>query len=83
MFSIAVTAATKLPEFDAIVIGSGVGGGLMAARLSQAGFRVLVLEKGKYIHQRDLTLLEADGLKEMYEQVCHLLFHNVDKYSFI
>lgn len=35
------------PDFDAIIAGSGFGGSVVAARLAEAGWRVLVLERGK------------------------------------
>lgn len=35
-----------LPEFDFIIVGTGAGGGLTAARLVNAGFSVLSLEAG-------------------------------------
>lgn len=34
-------------EFDYIIIGSGFGGSVSALRLSEKGYRVLVIEKGK------------------------------------
>ncbi|CAI2165946.1 11911_t:CDS:2 [Funneliformis geosporum] len=35
------------PHYDAVVIGSGYGGGIAASRMSRAGKRVALLEKGK------------------------------------
>ncbi|HSD52317.1 MAG TPA: FAD-dependent oxidoreductase, partial [Candidatus Methylomirabilis sp.] len=34
-------------DFDVVVIGSGFGGAVSACRLAEAGYRVLILERGR------------------------------------
>jgi len=40
---------------DFLVIGSGAAGGVVAKELSAAGFRVVVLEQGPYLREKDFT----------------------------
>lgn len=40
-------------EYDYIIIGSGFGGSVSALRLSQKGYKVLVIEKGKWYKATD------------------------------
>jgi cholesterol oxidase len=39
--------ASETERFDAVIVGSGFGGSVMAYRLEQAGLRVRVLERGR------------------------------------
>ena len=40
-------------DYDYIIIGSGFGGSVAALRLAEKGYRVLVLEKGKWFSEKD------------------------------
>ena len=40
-------------DYDYVIIGSGFGGSVSALRLSEKGYSVLVLEKGKWFTQND------------------------------
>jgi len=40
-------------DYDYIVIGSGFGGSVSALRLSEKGYKVLVIEKGKWLDGKD------------------------------
>lgn len=44
---------SKRFDYDYIVIGSGFGGSASALRLSEKGYRVLVLEKGRRLNAQD------------------------------
>lgn len=47
--------------FDAIVIGSGFGGAIMARRLAEQGMRVLVLERGRRWEPKDYPRKPTDS----------------------
>ena len=42
-------------EYDAIVIGTGAGGGTLAFHLAQAGKKILILERGAFLPQEKLN----------------------------
>ena len=42
-------------DFDYIIIGSGFGGSVSALRLSEKGYKVLVVEKGKWYKSKDFA----------------------------
>jgi choline dehydrogenase-like flavoprotein len=53
-------------EYDVCVIGSGAGGSVVAARLAEAGKRVLIVEQGKWVSPRDLPTRDDRALEQLY-----------------
>jgi choline dehydrogenase-like flavoprotein len=53
-------------RFEAIVVGSGAGGGLIAGELAEAGVRVLLLESGPHRTAADFTRWEARAGHELW-----------------
>lgn len=51
---------------DAVVVGSGAGGGVAAAVLAARGLKVIVLEKGGYYPEAELGAGEAVGMESLY-----------------
>jgi choline dehydrogenase-like flavoprotein len=51
-------------EVDFVVIGSGAAGGILAKELSENGFRVVVLEQGPYLTEKDFVHDEIKVLNQ-------------------
>jgi len=63
---ISITADTIL-TCDVVIVGSGAGGGVVAAELAATGRDVIVLEKGGYRNEADFTHQEGEALEGMYD----------------
>ncbi|HEX2085942.1 MAG TPA: FAD-dependent oxidoreductase, partial [Solirubrobacteraceae bacterium] len=53
-------------EADAVVVGSGAGGGVVAARLAEHGLKVVVLEAGAYFNEADFNQVEVWAHQNLY-----------------
>ncbi|HLY32699.1 MAG TPA: FAD-dependent oxidoreductase [Ktedonobacterales bacterium] len=62
---LAVTTHLTLTA-DAVIVGSGAGGGVMAAELTAAGKDVIILEKGSYYNEADFNGSEALMTPQLY-----------------
>jgi choline dehydrogenase-like flavoprotein len=53
-------------HYDAVVIGSGAGGGVVAARLGEAGLKVLLLEEGPWVRSHEFTQRDRDMYPKLF-----------------
>jgi choline dehydrogenase-like flavoprotein len=61
-----VSGETATLSCDVCVVGSGAGGGVIAAECAKAGKDVLVLEMGGYRNEADFDNLEIPGYFDLY-----------------
>ncbi len=54
-------------DFDYVIIGSGFGGSVSALRLSEKGYKVLVIEKGKWYKDNDFPKTNWNLKKWLWE----------------
>ena len=53
-------------EADVVVVGSGAGGGVVAAELAAAGRSVVVLEAGPFVDEASMPTNELDAFVQLY-----------------
>jgi len=68
-------------EYDYVIIGSGFGGSVSALRLSEKGYKVLVIEKGKWYKGDDFPKTNWNLKKWLWEP--KLAFHGFFKMTFL
>lgn len=60
------SALPERVECDVVIVGSGAGGGVMAAELAEAGLAVVVLEEGDHHDTASFTTSTIDALATLY-----------------
>ncbi|CAG8597006.1 15123_t:CDS:2, partial [Racocetra persica] len=80
---IALPAPFMRPHYDVVVIGSGYGGAIAACRMSRAGKKVALLERGKERWPGEYPTKPLECLKEMqYSSVARHIGKKTGMYHF-
>jgi cholesterol oxidase len=66
-------------KYDYVIVGSGFGGSVSALRLAEKGYKVLVVEKGKWYHAKDFPKTNWNFRKWLW--VPFLRFYGIMKVS--
>ncbi|KAI9106080.1 hypothetical protein DFS34DRAFT_45328 [Phlyctochytrium arcticum] len=53
---------------DVVIVGSGAGGGVVAAELAGAGHNVIVIDKALYTHPTDFPYREKESFELLYDR---------------
>ncbi len=53
-------------DYDAIVVGSGAGGGAIAYKLTKAGYKVALLDTGTAYNSNEFTRFELDAIRKLW-----------------
>ena len=67
-------------EYDYVIIGSGFGGSVSAHRLTQKGYKVLVIEKGKHYHAHNMPESNRDLKRWLWAPAAGM--HGIMKMTF-
>jgi len=70
----------QLETYDFVIIGSGFGGSVSALRLAEKGYKVLVIEKGKWFKPKDFPKTNWQLHKWLWLPA--LKFFGIQKVSF-
>ncbi len=68
----------SLPEVNAVIVGAGAGGGIVAKELAEAGLRVVLLERGKWYTAYDSR---KDDLRNQRTSVLGCAFGPDDEHN--
>jgi len=55
-------------QADIVIIGTGAGGAMAAARFASQGYKIIMLEEGPYVSKKDFTQEENTLVRKMYRR---------------